>query len=257
MKEFFDIVYSVINECSMILEVIDSRMPDTTRNKHIEDYITKRKKVLIIVINKCDLISKQNLEKIKQIISKQHPCIFISAQKHLGTLMLKRKIMQHSKGLKFPIRIGVIGYPNTGKSSLINALKGSHSAKTSPIAGFTKSKQWLKVNDKIMLIDTPGVIPYKKTSETDLVLASARSAEKIKDPEKVAVEILKIVADESPELLKQRYNLNNKEISFDSLEKIAIEKKKLKKHAEPDTELVAKMIIQDWQKGKLRLKVSK
>lgn len=248
MKKFWGVVFNVINESGIILEVIDSRMPEKTRNKYLEKYTLKRHKKLIIVINKCDLVKKEDLEKIKRKFNL--PCVFISAKQHLGTLILKGKIMQFAK--KFPVRVGIIGYPNTGKSSVINALKGRHAARTSPIAGFTKGKQWVKVTDKILLIDTPGIIPHSKLSETELVLASARSLESIKDPEGVAVAILKLVNKTNPDILKIRYNLKVEKIFHKSLEIIAKEKKKLKKGAMPDTELAAKMIIQDWQKGRLK-----
>ena len=253
MKKFWDIVFNVINEAGMILEVIDSRMPEKTRNEFIENYTVRRHKKLIIVINKCDLASKEELEIIKAKFSKEFPCIFISAREHLGTLILKRKIMQYAT--KLPVRVGVIGYPNTGKSSIINALKGEHAAKTSPMAGFTKAKQWIRASKNILLIDSPGVIPYSsQKTETELVLSSSKTLQTIKDPEKVAVDILKSIFNKNKGIIKEKYGVEPNKISFKTLELIAIAKKKLRKHAVPDTEIVARMIIQDYQKGKLMLK---
>ncbi len=253
MRKFWDIVFNVINEAGLILEVVDSRMPEKTRNKFIEDYVRRRHKKLIIVINKCDLASKGELEIIKKQFSKEFPCVFISSREHLGTLILKKAIMQYAT--KLPVRVGVIGYPNTGKSSVINALKGMHSAKTSPMAGFTKAKQWIRASQNILLIDSPGVIPYSgQKTETELVLSSSKTLQTIKDPEKVAVDILKLIFKQNKDIIKEKYGIEPNKISFKTLVLIAISKNKLRKHAVPDTELAATMIIQDYQKGKLRLK---
>ena len=152
MSHFGAIVNKVIRKSDIVLEILDARFIDETRNKRIEDKI----KILIHVINKCDYVEKSYMDEVKKTLEN---CVFVSAKKRYGTTLLKQKIkaLANKNKIKKPM-VGVIGYPNVGKSSVINVLKGKRSAKTSPEAGLTRAEQYLNVDNDFLMIDTPGVI---------------------------------------------------------------------------------------------------
>lgn len=247
-KSFRSIINTVITESNVILEVLDARMPNETRNIKLEKNIIRNNKKLILILNKCDLTNRPYLEKTRKELSKIAPCIFTSTKLRYGISILKKMLFR----FKNP-RVGVIGYPNTGKSSLINALKGKKSAKTSPIAGFTRAKQWIRIDKNILLIDTPGIIPIHEMDEIKLALINAKHPNNLKDPESVALHIIKLFLKENPLALRQRYDVALKDNALEILNEIAIKRKKLKKGGVPDLETTSRIIILEWQKNRLNL----
>jgi ribosome biogenesis GTPase A len=242
MVQFWKIVNEVIRESDIILEVLDGRFPEESRNPEIEEKIKREEKKIIYVINKCDLVSKKSMEKWKKKIK---PSIFISTKMMYGTTMLRTKILEIAK--KDKIIVGVVGYPNTGKSSVINALKGKKSAPVSSVSGYTKGLQKIKVDNKIKIIDTPGVIPFREEDELKHALIGTKNFSKIKDPELVAIKIIEIKHD----IMQFFFNTKLSEEPETALEEIAIKINLLKKGAVPDTKRAAERIIQEWQTGKI------
>lgn len=242
------IVNEVINDSDVVIEVLDARMPNETRNLNIEKRISIKRKTLIFVLNKCDLTNKEFLEKTKHELNKIAPCVFTSTRYRYGITLLKKKLLRYREA-----RVCVIGYPNTGKSSLINALRGKHSTRTSSIPGFTRSQQWIKLKQGILLIDTPGIIPLDQTDDLKLALINSKHPDRLKDPESVAIHIINLLLKENPDSLKETYNIELKDKPSQILVDIALKRKKLRKGGIPDIELTSKMIISDWQNSKLRL----
>ena len=142
MKNFWGIVNRVLKHVDIIILVQDARFPEQTENIELED--KAEEKPIIHVLNKSDLVNKKTIEKYKR---KYKNCVYMSAREHQGTSILLQKILELSQG-KNSI-VGVFGYPNTGKSSIINALKGRKSAPTSPRAGYTKTRQLIRITDNI------------------------------------------------------------------------------------------------------------
>ncbi len=247
-RTYWDIVNDVIKETDIVLEILDGRLVDQTRNKEIEDKIKKLNKPLIYVINKCDLVDKEEAERQKKRLN---PSVFVSATKKFGTTILLHEILRQARNVGARtdrILVGVLGYPNTGKSSVINALAGRSSAKTSPLSGFTKSMQLIKLTKNIYLMDTPGVLPYGESDKLKHILISATDQTKVKDPETAAIKLIKL------EKRKIANHYGVEEGSPESmLKKIAIKYKRLKKGGLPDTEVIARKIIQEWQKGRIRI----
>ena len=236
MPNFNEIVNDVLNRSDIVLEVLDARFIDETRNKDIEENI----KILIHVINKCDLVEKSYMDRIKK---KLKNCVFVSAKKHLGTTLLKQKIRElaNRNKIKKPI-IGVIGYPNVGKSSVINALKGKGSARTSPEAGHTRALQHLRVDRDFFMIDTPGVIPPGKIKEDELVLIGAKNPATIKDPDLVAIKLIK----NNPEFIEKKYKIILKKDPEETIKLIALNGNMKKKGNLPDVERASRKILHDW-----------
>ncbi len=241
MTVFWRAVNKVIKDSDIVLEVLDARMIDETRNKEIEDKIKKEGKQIIYVINKCDLISQAHAEMKKKEL---FPCVFISSKERLGTKMLREKILRYAN--KEQVKVGVVGYPNVGKSSIINVLKGVGSAKTSPESGYTKGIQHVRMSNRILLIDTPGVIPYKEKDESKLGKIAAKNFDVIKDPEGVAIQVI----EENPDFIRKTYGIKYDSDAEKTLEDIALKFNKLIKGGMPDTIQAAKIVLKDWQRGR-------
>jgi ribosome biogenesis GTPase A len=232
-------VDKVIDMSDVVLEVLDARVPHESRNIELEDRVKKKGKKLLYVLNKCDLASPALLEKTKKDL---HPSVFVSSRKHLGTTILRNKIL--SMGSKEKVMVGVCGYPNTGKSSLINALSGRSKTKTSPESGFTRAIQ-LASAGRIMMIDTPGVVPHGDKDEVLLAMIGAKDASVVKDPDVPVLRIMELYPDKVSEFYKVPVADPDT-----MLEGIAKKSGRLHRGAEPDTEATARMILRDWQTGK-------
>ena len=243
------IIDKVIDNSDIILQVLDSRFIEKTRNKEIE----KKVKHLIYVFNKSDLVNKNNLEEETQ---KLKPNVFFSSKEKKGYVNLKKLIKIESKRLKKEtINIGIIGYPNTGKSSLINFLSKKSAVKTSSEAGYTKGIQKIKLSKGLYLIDTPGIIPVEEKSSTkikDLVKQPQIGAvtwDKTKNPDLVIHKLMK----EYPNVLEKYYKINAKADSEVLIEKLGKKLNYIKKGNLIDETRTAKKILKDWQEGKIKI----
>jgi len=252
----------IVEDSDIILEILDARFPQETRNKDIEDEIKKKKKRIIYVLNKADLIEKANLNLPQDLT----PYALVSSTLRKGIKELRDRIKIEARKVEKgrdkekeettqKVTVGVIGYPNTGKSSLINTLIGKSSAGVGSDAGFTKSIQKLKLSQDIVLIDSPGIIPAKEYSPQDqekLALNAklgARSYSQIKEPEIVVTKLIR----DYPNVLERFYGINAKGDPEVLLEKLGKRKGFLKKGGEVNEDPTARLIIKDWQTGKIKL----
>src|SRR3989338_1654647 len=235
VSDFNSVVFKVIKNSDIILEVLDARYIEETRNRKVEERIGNR--ILIHVINKCDLADKEEMVRAKHSLKNS---IFVSARKHLGIVMLKRKIKELAliHHIDEP-RVGVVGYPNVGKSSIINALKGSHSARTSPEAGFTKGYQFIRAGN-FMLIDSPGVFEDKE----DLVFIGAENPGSMKDPDLAVIKLMK----KHPSFFSQ-YGIEVGEPD-ETIELLALKFNFKRKGGLPDTDAACRKGLIDWNRSK-------
>lgn len=248
MKNFWDIVNKVIQKADVLLLLLDARLVEETRNKEIEDKVKALKKPLIYVITKCDLVDKNTLLKFKKELI---PCVFVSAKEFLGTTMLRERIMIEAKRAykdKNVFTVGVLGYPNVGKSSLINAIKGRHSAPTSSMSGFTKGVHMIKADNKLFFLDTPGVIPYKEKDTVKHALIGTIDYNKSKEPDLAAMQLM----EKYPGKIESFFGIEVLEDKEEELEAIAKKRNMLKKGGVPDIMRVAQLILREWQKGAIK-----
>ncbi len=243
MPSYWIHVKKVIEAANILIEVLDVRHVEETRNKEIERKISKANKKILYVFNKCDLISQREAEKLKKSLK---PSVFISSKDRQGTTLLKKKILELSKGK--PVTVGVLGYPNVGKSSLINALAGRGKTRTSSESGHTKGMQKIRVDAKIVLLDAPGVFPKLDQDKTKYGKTGSIDYAKIKDPELVALELI----EEYKETLQNHYNIKEDDPEL-FLEKFAFKFKKISKGNKPNLDLAARLLLKDWQTGKIGL----
>ena len=206
------LVDKVIQQSDIILIVVDARRLKESMDPELEKDVKAAKKKYLYVINKVDLVDKP--PKLKQSIA-------VSAREHLSTMKLLKKIMMLARGEE--ATVGVIGYPNTGKSTLINALKGKHSARTSSISGYTKAIQMVRISKKLIILDTPGVIPYQNQEER--IIVGAMDATKIRDPELAAMKLIEALEGK----VEKYFGVKIREDKQETLEEIAVKKKIVKK----------------------------
>lgn len=256
MEPFWPIVNRVIRDADVILLVLDARLVAKTRHVEIENKVAKAGKRLIYVINKCDLIDGMALEAMGMQL---RPSVFVSATTHHGVTKLRQAIMRVGKPIAKgkEVIVGVVGYPNVGKSAVINMLCGKGAASVSSSAGHTRGIQKVRAGSGIMLLDTPGVIPYqddgKKRAEGDLALIGSKNAQQLADPEQIAMELILGLGGQVEMFYGVPRGAGDDE--EDVLARIAIKRGKLLKGGKPDMLTMAKIIIRDWQDGKIRQRV--
>lgn len=249
----------VIRMSDIILEILDSRFIKETRNPELEKQIKKENKKIIYVFNKSDLI---DIKKVSEEDRMLNPKVFVSCTERRGIKELRNKIKALSKQVENPVdkevnrvTVGVIGYPNTGKSSVINLLTGKSSAGIGADAGFTKAIQKVRLTSEIVLLDSPGVIPGKEYSTSDNrtwsrnTKVGARSYGQVKNPEFVVSDLMK----EYPTLLEKFYNINTEGNSEVLMEELGRKKGFLNKGNIVDEDKTARFILKDWQAGKIKI----
>ena len=247
-----DLVRGIIHDADIVMEIIDSRFPQASRNIETEELVERSGKKLLVVINKSDMISKRNANQVKENIGKR--CVFVSAKYRKGVARLRIEVEKLCAGKE--AKIAVIGYPNTGKSSVINMLKGRKAALTSSIAGFTKGKQFVRISTRIMLIDSPGVIPIRENDETLMVLLSAKNPQHLSDLGGTGIDVAQYLLGTQKEELERHYGIEAKE-GEEFLEKLAFRRNKLVKGGKPDLNAAARTLIDDFQKGAIKAKHEK
>jgi len=248
-------LYKVVDSSDVIIHVLDARDPVGTRCVNIEKYIKKEAshKHLIFVLNKCDLVPTWVTSKWVKHLSKDHPTLAFHASinNSFGKGSLITLLRQFSKlhKDKKQISVGFIGYPNTGKSSIINTLRAEKVCNVAPIPGETKVWQYITLMNRIYLIDCPGVVyPSPNESETDIVLKGVVRVENLVTPEEHIPAVLSRV---KREYLVKTYGVGDWEDEVDFLTQLAVMGGKLNKGGEPDLHTVAKMVLTDWIRGNI------
>ena len=245
----------------VVYELLDARIPYSSKNKDIDELIKNKPKVLIMT--KTDLCDLEITKKWQQyyenmgykviltdLINNKNIKQIIEVTSSLSDNMNKKRLSLGMKPRK--TRVLILGVPNVGKSTLINRLVGKKAAPTGDKPGITKKLNWIRINDKLELLDTPGILePKLENKEVALNLAALTSIkEEILDLEQVALHIIDKMLNLYPNTLKTRYNLTNTNTPLIILNQIAKQKGAIKK-GEVDYEKVYKIILRDLKEGYL------
>jgi len=249
-KKAWAIVKEVINEADIVVEVVDARDPIGTRNRKLERMVLESGKKLLLVMNKADLVPKDWAEEYKR--KSEIPVVFISARERKGTGIFRKELKKLAKEIdKEKVKVALIGYPNVGKSTIINVLKGKHAVGTAPIPGYTKGKQLIRLTKRIWLLDTPGVVPIDDFDE--LVIKGGFPADKIRDPVKPALKLIKRILETRKEAITEKFGIEKFENEEEILEEIGKRRGLIKAGGEVDIEETARWFLREWQTGRFTL----
>ncbi len=254
IKEKIDLI-------DVVFEVIDARIPKSSKNHDIDTMIKNKPRILIMT--KLDLCDKQETDRWIEYYKQQgykvialdlinNPNlqqVFKEINEIAITLNEKRKL----KGLKErKTRALILGVPNVGKSTLINRLVGKKATNVGNKPGITKSLEWIRINNQMELLDTPGILwPKIEDPEIALNLASMTAIkEEILDLEEISIYIINKMLKKYPEIIKKRYNLINETDIVEILDQIG---KKIGaiRNGETDYDKVYTIILKDLREGYL------
>ena len=253
-KRIYGELLKVIDASDVLCEILDARDPLGTRCSYLENFVKKNcpHKHIIYILNKCDLVPIYVTAAYIKHLSKYYPTIAFHASitNPFGKPALFQILRQFDALHKDKknISVGFVGYPNVGKSSVINSLKKQKCCKAAPIPGETKVWQYIALTKRIYLIDCPGVVYEEGQSEMDRVLKNVVRAEKIEEP---MIFIQGILDRTNHDVLKKIYKIESWIDTEDFVKQCAKKYGKLVKGGEPDYKATAKIILLDWQRGKI------
>lgn len=246
----------------LVIELVDARVPISSRNPDIDEL--GKNKARLILLNKSDLAEdKWNDAWSEYFREKGFSVVKVNSKKGGGIKSIngviqeacKEKIERDRKRgiLNRPVRAMVVGIPNVGKSTFINALAGKACAKTGNKPGVTKGKQWIRLNKNVELLDTPGILwPRFEDQAVGLKLAFIGSIkDEILQTEELAAELVKFMNENYPGVLENKYNVEEDTDPYGMLEKIAESRHCLVRGNKLDTEKASVLLMDDFRNGRL------
>lgn len=262
MKKTIEDIEKKLKLVDFVIEIIDSRIPFSSRNPLFDDLFKNKKRLLIF--NKSDLSDpKLNDEWMEKITDENNFAISYNAMKPNVNLVVKKseelmadEIKKYEdKGLnKGPLRAMIVGIPNSGKSTFINSISGTKSARTGNRPGVTKTNQWIKIHSKLHLLDTPGVLWPKFEEKVGFNLAfTGAIKDEIMDRETLALKLIGKLKKIAPAALEERYKLSNIEDkeAIEIMDEIGKNRGALMRGGLIDYEKVSGIILDEFRKGTL------
>lgn len=277
-KTFYKEFKKVVEASDVVIEVLDARDPLGCRCPQLEELImaSGKSKKLVLLLNKVDLIPKDIAEKWLKFLRNEYPAVAFKAsvqtqKKKLaqskvsvnlatedllktsncvgaGTLLKLLGNYCRNSGVKSAITVGVVGFPNVGKSSVINSLKRSKACNVGATPGVTRNMQMVQLDQHVKLLDCPGIVVAAGSSDTQIILRNAVKVESLDDPVKPVEAILSRC---NKSQVMEKYCVADYNDTMEFLSMFAKRLGKLRKGGVPDILASAKIILQDWNNGKI------
>jgi len=277
-KSYYKEFRKVVDNADVIIQVLDARDPIGCRCPQLEEMImaSGKNKKLVLMLNKIDLIPKDVVEKWLKHLRMEYPVVAFKAstqnqrqklsQSKVSVSMASSDLLQSSHcigagtllkllgnycrnlDIKTTITVGVVGFPNVGKSSVINSLKRSKACNVGSTPGITKNMQEVQLDQHVKLLDCPGIVMATGTSDTQIILRNAVKVESLDDP---VAPVEAILSRCNKEQIMQKYCVPDYTTTIEFLSSFAKRLGKLKKGGIPDQLAAAKVLLQDWNSGKI------
>ena len=259
MKKTRELIQENLKLVDVVVELLDARIPISSRNPIIGELVGNKPR--IVVLNKSDLSDSEENKAWKQELQSAKDDVKVAildsmhgkGVKELLALMTDMEdTINKDKVRQRRLRIMIVGVPNVGKSSLINRLTGRKAAKTGDKPGVTKGKQWLTLENGMQLLDTPGILwPKFEDPNVGLALAFCGSIkEEILDKETLALRLIERLQEEYPDLLMERYKLDElHESGIENMDAIALKRGFIMSGKRIDYERCARTVLDEFRSG--------
>ena len=261
MKKTKEEIEKNLKLVDIVLEIIDARIPESSRNPMLADILGDKPRM--IIMNKADLADpKENQKWINKFKNEGIIALPINSKERIkvnriydtAKEVLKDKYKKHEeRKIDNPlIRMMVVGVPNSGKSTFINNIAQRKGARVGNRPGVTQTKQWIKTNSNLQLLDTPGVLWPKFDEKTGLHLSYTNAIkDEVVSMEDLTLYFLKEIAKEYPENLKDRYGVDPNMEAIDIYEAIAKRRGAIIAGGDFDYTRTATIVLNDFRTGKL------
>lgn len=247
-----------------VAEIADARIPVSSRNPELAGIVADKPR--LILLNKCDVADKAATDRWIRYYSEQGiialPMDCRSGKgtdgfiKSVKTLLKEKLEAYDKKGMTGkPLRVMVVGIPNVGKSSFINRMSKLSKAGVADRPGVTRGNQWFKIDERLELLDTPGVLWPKFDDPTvgEHLAFTGAVKDDVIDKELLAVRLLEVMAAEYPERLSERYKVDPTQFcdAYELLQGIGKKRGMMMRGGEVDCERASTMLLDEYRGGKL------
>ena len=246
-----------------VCEIVDARIPISSRNPDIDAICGNKPR--IIVLNRMDLADQDATKRwIQHFRDRGMAAVATDCKTKKGIALFEpavRAVLQEkiahnaAKGMNKALKVMIVGIPNVGKSTLINQISGRKGAKAENRPGVTRGKQWVTVNNNLLLLDTPGILwPKFEDPNVGMMLAYTGAVkEGVIDIEELASRFMELLLKYYPETLRERYKVEAEQGTpgYVLLEEAGRKRGYLLARGEIHTERMAKVLLDEYRNGKL------
>ena len=252
-----------LKQVDAVCEIVDARIPASSRNPDIDAICGSKPR--IVILNRMDLADPAGTKRwAEHFRGKGMAAVATDCKSRRGISdfqpavrqVLQEKIQRNAaRGMNRPVRVMVVGIPNVGKSTLINQISGRKGAKAENRPGVTRGKQWVTVDNGLLLLDTPGILwPKFEDPEVGLMLAYTGAVkEGVIDIEELSCRLMQLLHKRYPQALKDRYGVEAEDGTpgYELLEMAGRKRGFLMARGEINTERMAKVLLDEFRSGKL------